>query len=419
MVSLTWGKSFVCLLLYYGNIGIGIHAGNIHDTNAIRDAIFTNYSTDTLPVFDQSDILYINVTFLMRSIIEFNEPKGELTTSIVLVFTWIDTSLKWNAEKYGHSYVIRAKNSDIWTPNVVLSNPGDTMEPIFDPNHRATILHSGTVFIMGGDDNINTICDADITYFPFDIQKCDIYFSSWEYGSQVQWRFSSPTLDLSIYIENGVWQLLKTEVTTVPAKVLIIGTVYFKRRSLFYILNFLAPMVILVLLNTMVFLLPAESGERVGFSVTILLSIAVYLTIIAEKLPETSNPTSVLSYILMSYLLQSSLMCIETIGTLRIFHRNALQPVGRGWIGFISCMKCNSSKHNSNEKRLIPKDVFDNKTSIPSKPTPDDPMHNARDVRITWTDISMSLDVLFLWMNILLSFFLSIAYFVIVYFRPF
>ena len=24
----------------------------------------------------------------------FNEPKGELTTSIVLIFTWIDTSLR-------------------------------------------------------------------------------------------------------------------------------------------------------------------------------------------------------------------------------------------------------------------------------------------------------------------------------------
>ena len=387
-------KIFVCLLAFYGNIGTCIHIANIHDTNAIRAAIFSNYSTDTLQVFDQSDILYINVTFLMRSIIEFNEPKGELTTSIVLIFTWIDTSLKWDAEKYGHNYVIRAKNSDIWIPNVVLSNPGDTMEPIFDPNHRATILHSGTVFIMGGDDNINTICDADITYFPFDIQKCDIYFSSWEYGSQVQWRFASPTLDLSIYIENGVWQLLKTEVTTVPAKVLIIGTLYFKRRSLFYILNFLAPMVILVLLNTMVFLLPAESGERVGFSVTILLSIAVYLTIIAEKLPETSNPTSVLSYILMSYMLQSSLMCIETIATLRIFHRNATQPIGCGWIGFTTCMHCNSNKQK--DQSLILKDEFDNKNSIPNKPTQHDTMSNTRDVRITWAEVSMSLDVLFL-----------------------
>ena len=58
-VRMNWKKIVVCLLLYYGNIGNGIHATNIHDTNAIWAAIFANYSTD----FDQSDILY-NISML-------------------------------------------------------------------------------------------------------------------------------------------------------------------------------------------------------------------------------------------------------------------------------------------------------------------------------------------------------------------
>ena len=417
-VRITWKTICVFILALYGITGNDIHAANIHDTNSIRDAIFTNYSTDILPVFDQSDILYINVSFLLRSIIDFYEPKGQLTTSIGLIFSWIDASLKWDAEAYGNNYAIRAKNKEIWTPNIVLSNPGDAIEPIIEPDYRATILHSGKVFIIGAVDNIKTICDADVTYFPFDIQKCDIYFSSWEYGVQVQFRFDSPTMDLSIFIRNGVWQLLKTEVSTWPAKTLIIATLYFKRRSLFYVLNFLAPILILVFLNTMVFSLPAESGERMGFSVTILLSIAVYLTIIAEKLPETSNPASVLSYILISYLLQSSLICIETIATLRIFHRTTLQSIDLRWIGFTKSMRCCSSKHNSKEQRRILNDVVDDKSGIPGEPTPDDTMPNARDVRVTWTDVSMSLDVLFLWLNILFGFSLAIVYFCIVYFRP-
>ena len=56
---MNWKK----ILLYYGNIANGIHATNIHDTNAIQAAIFTDYSTDTLWVFDQSDILY-NISML-------------------------------------------------------------------------------------------------------------------------------------------------------------------------------------------------------------------------------------------------------------------------------------------------------------------------------------------------------------------
>ena len=39
----------------------------------------------------------------------------------------------------------------------------------------------------------------------------------------------------------------------------------------------------------MSFLLPAESGEKVSLTITVLLSLAVYMLIIAEMLPPASN----------------------------------------------------------------------------------------------------------------------------------
>ena len=44
-------------------------------------------------------------------------------------------------------------------------------------------------------------------------------------------------------------------------------------------------------LNLLVFFLPAESGKQVSFSMSMLLTIAVFLTIAADHLPKLSFPT--------------------------------------------------------------------------------------------------------------------------------
>jgi hypothetical protein len=53
-------------------------------------------------------------------------------------------------------------------------------------------------------------------------------------------------------------------------------------------------MVLLAFLSAMVFKLPPDSGEKMGFSLTVLLAYAVYLTIISDDMPSTSTSTSVL-----------------------------------------------------------------------------------------------------------------------------
>ncbi|KAM7310048.1 neuronal acetylcholine receptor subunit alpha-7-like [Ixodes scapularis] len=53
-------------------------------------------------------------------------------------------------------------------------------------------------------------CKIDITWFPFDDQKCDLKFGSWTYnGYQLDLRVKSDEGgDLSSYISNGEWDLI-------------------------------------------------------------------------------------------------------------------------------------------------------------------------------------------------------------------
>ncbi|CAG2166031.1 unnamed protein product [Oppiella nova] len=53
-------------------------------------------------------------------------------------------------------------------------------------------------------------CKIDITWFPFDDQKCDMKFGSWTYdGFALDLRLSSEDGgDISTYIANGEWVLM-------------------------------------------------------------------------------------------------------------------------------------------------------------------------------------------------------------------
>ncbi|KAK0048071.1 neuronal acetylcholine receptor subunit beta-4, partial [Biomphalaria pfeifferi] len=66
------------------------------------------------------------------------------------------------------------------------------------------------------------------------------------------------------------------------------------RKRTFYVLNTIIPVVMLSLLNVLVFLLPASSGEKMALAVTVLLSFTVYLSIISEVMPKTSESISIL-----------------------------------------------------------------------------------------------------------------------------
>ena len=86
-----------------------------------------------------------------------------------------------------------------------------------------------------------------------------------------------------------------------------------KRRHTFYTLNLFSPVLILAYLNAMVFVLPAESGERVGYAITCLLSLSVYMTFASESLPNSSKPLPIITFVLLAYIVISTLISVCTV----------------------------------------------------------------------------------------------------------
>lgn len=175
---------------------------------------------------------------------------------------------------------------------------------------------------------IKTICTIDITYFPFDEQKCNITFGSWSYTKSIlDMRLARDTADLDRYTPSGEWKLvsLHTVKNTVyytcckDPYVDITYIVHVQRRVLFYLNNIIIPCVILNLMTLLAFLLPHDSGERISLVITVLLGLTVYMLIFTENIPNSSVVIPMIGKFSMACFVEISVCLLVTTFTSKCY----------------------------------------------------------------------------------------------------
>lgn len=62
-----------------------------------------------------------------------------------------------------------------------------------------------------------------------------------------------------------------------------------RRRPLFYVFNMVVPCLLITLVALLGFYMPSDSGEKISMGITTLLSMTVFLMIVADKMPPTSD----------------------------------------------------------------------------------------------------------------------------------
>ena len=143
-----------------------------------------------------------------------------------------------------------------------------------------------------------SLCKVDVTYFPFDTQICVLKFGSWAYnGLELNVTNLSDSGDLGSFVTNVEW-----EVNRLPLQRHVIKYgccpepypdvtfyVVLERKPLFYILNLLFPCMLISTVACLGFLLPPDSGEKVSLEITVLLSLAVFLLVVSETMPPSSE----------------------------------------------------------------------------------------------------------------------------------
>ncbi|OWF54434.1 Acetylcholine receptor subunit alpha [Mizuhopecten yessoensis] len=94
-----------------------------------------------------------------------------------------------------------------------------------------------------------------------------------------------------------------------------------RRRPLNFIASVVTPIIMLALVNPFVFIIPFNSGERTSYSITVLLAFTVYMTVVSDRMPASSDPICQLSFYLLLMLAISVLIVIINIFQIRTYEK--------------------------------------------------------------------------------------------------
>ncbi|XP_060074452.1 acetylcholine receptor subunit beta-like [Ylistrum balloti] len=325
------------------------------DLKKLHRDLMENYNKNLRPTFNLSQPTEVDIQFYLLSIKEFDEKTSRFAIVGVFVLNWNDFQLAWDPDDYGGIVSTVFPQNTLWKPDLILMNPYEKVESAGFEDLKIVVINNGSVF-WAPVDVYEVTCPADVTYYPFDQQTCSLFFSVYMYTVfDVTLKPSSTHIFTDDYSPNSLWYLKDTSFTIIEShnsQTLLMKTML-QRGPLFQVINTIVPFNMLGLLNIMVFLLPAESGERVGFSVTILLAIAVFMTIVADTLPGTSEPSFPrLCYLLIAQLGVNMLVTVFTILISRLHHKPKQQNIP-SWlqkiIGKCVCFHPKFKLINSNE----------------------------------------------------------------------
>ena len=204
---------------------------------------------------------------------------------------------------------------------------------------------------------------------------------------------------------NGEWDLLTSSVSLAPLGWTPRADFIYRieRKSAFVVVNIVLPITFLSIINVLVFVLPTESGERLSFAVTLLLSLSVFMTLVGDNLPKTSDPMPILSYYLLAMLSTSTLMCVVVIFNLYAFFRKSTPPRLLVIIAnAILFRKCGAGNFN----QITVVDSLPEKNRLEKQISHDDDTGDS----VNWVDISTALDRLSILVFVITIFCINIYY---------
>ncbi|XP_023240037.1 acetylcholine receptor subunit beta-like 1 isoform X1 [Centruroides sculpturatus] len=279
----------------------------------VRD-LFRDYNKLIRPVEVMKETVEVQFGLSFIQLINVNEKNQIMTSNVWLQLMWNDYQLVWDESDYGGISVLRLPPDKVWKPDIVLFNNADGN---YEVRYKSNVLIYNSGQVMWVPPAIyQSSCTIDVTYFPFDQQRCVMKFGSWTFnGDQVSLNFydDSHWVDLSDYWKSGTWDIVEAPAflnvynnskSGQPTETDISFYITIRRKTLFYTVNLIMPTMLISFLCVLVFYLPAEAGEKVTLGISILLSLVVFLLLVSKILP----PTSLVLPLIAKYLLFTFLM---------------------------------------------------------------------------------------------------------------
>ncbi|CAC5400440.1 CHRNA6 [Mytilus coruscus] len=313
---------------------------SVKDAENIHTALLSSYNKHVLP----EEPITVQAEYNLLTINSLEMKTQTLTTSGWFTVVWNDSRLAWTKSSYGNIEHIYASQNKLWHPELIVENSVTGLTNLGQDDIQLRIQYDGEVR-WEPPAILSTSCDMDVTFFPYDIQTCEVELVSWGFPSTaVNLSFLNTHVNLNNYRTNGEWDLLSTDQH--QSEIIeddltyseLLFSLHVQRLPGYYLMSVIFPVIITAVLTSVTFMLPVESGEKVGYILTVLLALAVLLTLFSDSLPTTSKHTSVLVIFLTVTLGLASFVIVLTVLIIRLYHKPDSDAMPRWVNGFAN--KC-------------------------------------------------------------------------------
>nr|XP_055223354.1 acetylcholine receptor subunit beta isoform X2 [Gorilla gorilla gorilla] len=261
------------LLMLLGALGAPLAPG-VRGSEAegrLREKLFSGYDSSVRPAREVGDRVRVSVGLILAQLISLNEKDEEMSTKVYLDLEWTDYRLSWDPAEHDGIDLLRITAESVWLPDVVLLNNNDGN---FDVALDISVVVSSDGSVRWQPPGIyRSSCSIQVTYFPFDWQNCTMVFSSYSYDSSevsLQTRLGPDGQGhQEIHIHEGTF-----------------------------------------------------IGEKMGLSIFALLTLTVFLLLLADKVPETSLSVPIIIKYLMFTMVLVTFSVILSVVVLNLHHRS-------------------------------------------------------------------------------------------------
>ncbi|XP_039253108.2 neuronal acetylcholine receptor subunit beta-3-like [Styela clava] len=295
------------------------------------------YNKNILPTQRSHEFINVFLGISVNQIVDLDEQRLMMTTSLWVDQSWQDIFLRWNPEEFDNITSTRIPSDFIWIPGIVLMENADGNFTSSHPT-KAVIRYDGLVQ-WSPPAVYKSTCAIDATFFPFDMQNCTMKFASWSYDArQVRLYASEKAVSLRKFTHNGEWDVVDIHVINSEGDSLqedeenwshsifshpkVTYCFILRRLPLFYCTFLIAPCLGISFLTSLVFYLPSASQEKITLSISVLLAHIFYLLVITEIMPASSKDLPLLAEYLLLNMIFITLSIVLTSVVLNVHYRS-------------------------------------------------------------------------------------------------
>ncbi|KAM7446837.1 hypothetical protein ABFA07_004947 [Porites harrisoni] len=318
------------------------NAGNETHERRLLHQIMYDYKNRRLfrPVMDRSKPIIVGFSAELIGVAKVDEKEQLIKTHFWVRQDWFNPYMTWKPGDFGGIKEVHVPPDMLWVPDIILYNNADDRLVLKASSGYSTnvkVRHNGNqtwrAHII-----YKSMCNINVKYFPFDEQICKLVFASWSQDVSVldlrARRVAKKEEGSDVFQENEEWTVewinierseKENDCCDLPVAELTVSMLL-QRRTYYYVMSLILPCTLIACTIFLEFILPAESGERVGLGITILLSMAVFQELTSEKLPSSSEHFPLLAMYYSVSIMEIGTALGATCIILNFHHRNTKMP---------------------------------------------------------------------------------------------